>query len=255
VASDIEKFSQLRALDLQDCNIYLQEGRTRSRTSARLQMVNTLTCFSNLLRLDLSFNYLLGCLGELLEALSQPLEFLSVRGCDLNEDDLTALSRSKHASNLRELNLSKVCQFSIYDNDRISPIYLLKITRHFPNVIIFNLAQNHLPDACVVEFCEVLTHNLTRLKALDISGNILTEDNLIDITRAIGKLKSMQWFRFTCANNLLEEALGPVNAANNIAEMKKKFCDILSSVGRDDIMIELVKLSYAIFVDLLDVME
>lgn len=252
VCSDIQKFSHLRALDLQDCNIYLQEGRTRSRTSGRLQMANTLGSFANLTRLDLSFNYLLGCLGELLDAIKTPLEYLSVRGCDLNEDDLAALSRSKHAKHLREINLSKVCQFSIYENDRISPMYLLRITKHFPNVNIFNLAQNHLPDACISEFCSILTQNLTKLKALDISGNILTEMNLLDITRSVGKLPTMQWFRFTCASNLLEEPFIPFD---NSSEMKKKFCDTLASIGRDDIKVDLVKLSYAIFVDLLDVMD
>ncbi|XP_069105667.1 leucine-rich repeat-containing protein 14B-like isoform X1 [Argopecten irradians] len=252
VCSDIQKFSHLRALDLQDCNIYLQEGRTRSRTSGRLQMVSTLSSFVHLTRLDLGFNYLLGCLGELLDALKTPLEYLSVRGCDLNEDDLTALAESKHAKHLRELNLSKVCQFSIYENDRISPVYLLRITKHFPNVNIFNLTQNHLPDACISEFCTILTQNLTKLKALDISGNILTENNLLDITRSVGKLKTMQWFRFTCASNLLEEPFIPFD---NSGEMKKKFCDTLASVGRHDIKVDLVKLSYAIFVDLLDVMD
>ena len=254
ISSDIQKFTQLRALDLQDCNIYLQTGRTRSRTSGRLQMINSLQCFNCLSRLDISFNYLLGCLGEILEALQSPLEYLSIRGCDLNEEDLTALSHSKHASHLRELNLSKVCQFSIYDNDRISPVYLLKITKYFPNIVILNLSQNHLPDASITDFCNVIVDNLTKLKALDISGNILTENNLLAITKSISQLKSMQWFRFTFAANILEEALIPVNPMNG-AHLKKKFSDVLNSLGREDIVLDLVKLSYAIFVDLLDVMD
>jgi hypothetical protein len=48
-----------------------------------------------------------GCLGEVLDAIARPLHFLSLRGCDLNVDDLEALAKSKHAPELLELNLSK----------------------------------------------------------------------------------------------------------------------------------------------------
>jgi hypothetical protein len=51
--------------------------------------------------------WLQGCLGEVLDAIAQPLHFLSLRGCDLNVDDLEALAKSKHAPELLELNLSK----------------------------------------------------------------------------------------------------------------------------------------------------
>lgn len=255
VASDLQKFKNVRALDLQDCNIYLQEGRTRSRTALRNKIVETLNCFPNLIRLDLSFNYLLGCLGEILTALKQPLEFLSLRGCDLNENDLSCLTKSQHANHLKELNLSKVCQFSIYDNDRISPMFLLKITKHFSNVKILSLAQNHLPDASVSEFCHILRHDLEYLKVLDIAGNILTEENLTDITKALAHIKSMQKFRLTCTNNLLEDAMGPLDGGNNQEDLKKKFCGVLSCLGRDDIIVDIVRLSYAIFVDLVDIMD
>lgn len=255
IASDLQKFTNIRALDLQDCNIYLQEGRTRSRTSLRHKVIETFNCFPNLVRIDLSFNYLLGCLGELLTSLRQPLEYLSVRGCDLNENDLSCLASCHHTKHLQELNLSKVCQFSIYDNDRISPMFLLKITKHFSNVKILSLAQNHLPDASVSEFCHILRHDLKALKVLDIAGNILIEENLTDITKALAHIKSMQRFRLTCTNNLLQDAIGPLHGGNNQEELKKKFCGVLSGLGRDDITIDLVRLSYAIFVDLVDIMD
>lgn len=91
----------------------LQEGRTRSRTASRLRITELFSSFSRLTRLDLSFNYILGCLGELLHSLSCPLEYLALRGCDLDESDLQALASSKHAASLRELNLSKLCQVKI----------------------------------------------------------------------------------------------------------------------------------------------
>lgn len=256
VSPNLKKFSRLRSLDLQDCNIYLQEGKTRSRTIGRAIMVRTLSCFENLVRLDLSFNYLLGCLGEILDALKLPLEFLSLRNCDLNEDDLECLANSKHALSLQELNLSKICQFSIYDNDRISSNNLFKVVFCFKNVKLLNLAQNHFQDSSIPSFCEKLPQNLKKLQYLDIAGNVLTEDSTLQICKALAKVKTFQWFRLTCSNNLLDEALGHLNQAHeNAVQAKQRICGLLSALGRTDIHIEIVKLSYAIFVDLMDVME
>lgn len=256
VSPNLKKFSRLRSLDLQDCNIYLQEGKTRSRTIGRAIMVRTLSCFENLVRLDLSFNYLLGCLGEILDALKLPLEFLSLRNCDLNEDDLECLANSKHALSLQELNLSKICQFSIYDNDRISSNNLFKVVFCFKNVKLLNLAQNHFQDSSIPSFCEKLPQNLKKLQYLDIAGNVLTEDSTLQICKALAKVKTFQWFRLTCSNNLLDEALGHLNQAHeNAVQAKLRICGLLSALGRTDIHIEIVKLSYAIFVDLMDVME
>lgn len=256
VSPNLKKFSRLRSLDLQDCNIYLQEGKTRSRTIGRAIMVRTLSCFENLVRLDLSFNYLLGCLGEILDALKLPLEFLSLRNCDLNEDDLECLAISKHALSLQELNLSKICQFSIYDNDRISSNNLFKVVFCFKNVKLLNLAQNHFQDSSIPSFCEKLPQNLKKLQYLDIAGNVLTEDSTLQICKALAKVKTFQWFRLTCSNNLLDEALGHLNQAHeNAVQAKQRICGLLSALGRTDIHIEIVKLSYAIFVDLMDVME
>ncbi|CAG2204319.1 unnamed protein product [Mytilus edulis] len=86
-------------------------------------------------------------------------------------------------------------------------------------------------------------------------GNILTEENLTDITKALAHIKSMQKFRLTCTNNLLEDAMGPLDGGNNQEDLKKKFCGVLSCLGRDDIIVDIVRLSYAIFVDLVDIMD
>lgn len=59
-------------------------------------MVRILLCFENLFRLDLSFNYFFGCLGEILDVLKFLLEFFSLRNCDLNEDDLECLVNLKY---------------------------------------------------------------------------------------------------------------------------------------------------------------
>ena len=252
ISDDLRKFQNLRCLDMEDCNIYLQPGRTRSQTAGRMKFVQLLSSFSCLQRLDVSYNYLLGCLGELLEALRHPLEFLSVRGCDLNEDDLEALASSKHCLSLRELNLSKLCQFSIYNNDRISPAFLLRIIPRFRNLGILNLAQNYLSDASIPDFCSSLAADLTNLAYLDIAGNVLTEENITLFVKTVGKIKSFQRFRVTCSNNLLEE----IPAANHHAlQLRRRFGDIWQSMGRLDIQLDIVRLSYAIFVDLLDMIN
>ena len=85
-----------------------QNGRTRSKTQDRKALCNFLAAFPLLVRLDLSFNYLVGCLGEVLQSVAKPLQYLGLRGCDLDAVDLQALGASKHAASIRELNLSKV---------------------------------------------------------------------------------------------------------------------------------------------------
>ncbi|XP_046574620.1 LOW QUALITY PROTEIN: leucine-rich repeat-containing protein 14-like [Haliotis rubra] len=254
IAPDLKKFANLSSLDLQDCNIYLHEGKTRSCTTGRQQIVNTLHCFEHLVRLDIGFNYIVGCLGEVLDALQRPLEYLSIRGCDINEEDLDSLAKSKHAPHLRELNVSKLCQFMIFDTRRIAPSYLLKILKQFPQLTILNLSQNHLSDSSVPEFCHTLTRTLRKLKMLDISANVLTSENQLDITRACANIRSMQKLKLTCVSGLVEEAEQPLNMDNN-CEMKQKLVKLLDAMGRGDVVIEVVKLSQAIFVDFVDFMD
>ena len=91
-----------------------QNGRTRSKTQDRKALCNFLAAFPLLVRLDLSFNYLVGCLGEVLQSVAKPLQYLGLRGCDLDAVDLQALGASKHAASIRELNLSKVSSFSFF---------------------------------------------------------------------------------------------------------------------------------------------
>lgn len=254
ISPDIEKYRDLQSLDMQDCNIYLQEGITRSRTLARSQLVKTFQCFNHLHRLDLSFNYLVGCLGEILEGLQQPLDYLSVRGCDLNENDLTSLANSKHAAHLRELNLSKLHQFSVFENDRIVPSCLLKIIKRFPKMVILNLSQNHLPISGIPELCQTLEKDLQHLKGLDVAGNILSFDMQLEIVRACARIPSMQWLRLTCVNNMFQDG-GLLLANNQLGEMSRRFRELLKSLGRDDICLDIVRLSFAILVDLIDIMD
>ena len=249
MCSYIQKCTRLACLDLRDCNIYLQEGITRSRTLLRTQLTDTFSRFEHLRRLDISFNYLLGCLGEILDSLQRPLDFLSVRGCDLNEQDLVKLSTSKHAPHLRELDLSKLCYVVIYESDRISPEFLITVLKCFPKLVVLNISQNGIPDASVGSFCEVLTRDLTRLKGLDISGNILQFDNQLELVRACAKVEPMQWLRLTCMNNLLNHDAPVVN------QMASRLNCLLKSLGRDDISVDVVRLKFALLVDIIDIFD
>lgn len=250
IAPDIQTFENLRALDIQDCNIYLQEGITRSRTYTRTQLYKTLKSLKHLRRLDLSFNYLIGCLGEILTALHSPLEFLSLRGCDLNEHDLVSLGESKHASSLRELNVSKLCQFSIYESARISPSSTLRVIKNFPNLSILNLSQNNLPDSRIQEFGEMIVKNLICLKGLDISGNIMQFESQMALAKCCAQIPTMQWIRLTCMNAALNNGIFIDN--NHLFEMVTKLRNAMKSCGREDICVDVVRLSFAILVDLID---
>ena len=253
MAKDVQKFKKLSNLDLQDCNIYLQEGITRSRTLSRSHLLKTLSSFENLQRLDLGFNYLLGCLEEVLDALVHPLEFLGLRGCDLNEKDLMSLAHSKHSTHLRELNLSKLCQLSIYESERISPVFLMNIVKHFPKLTLLNLSQNHLPNSGIAQFCDLLAQDMHELKGLDVAGNYLLFENQLELIKACAKILKMQWIRLTCTSNLFHNEANLNN--HDMEEMISRLHNQFASLGREDIHVEVVRLSFAILVDVIDVFD
>ncbi|XP_060595656.1 uncharacterized protein LOC132749776, partial [Ruditapes philippinarum] len=250
ISPDIMKFTNLQSLDIQDCNLYLQEGITRSRTATRSRLCNMFSAFHHLHRLDISFNFLIGCLGELLDALQNPLDYLSVRGCDLNETDLNNLAKSKHAPHLRELNMSKLCSFSMYESDRIAPLRILKTMKHFPKMTVLNLSQNHLPDDGIREFTEILSKDLAHLKVLDISGNIMQFESQLQLAKACAEIPKMQLVRLTCMNSAVNDDIFMNN--HQIDGMYNKLIEVMKSRGRDDIHIDVVQLSVGILVDWFD---
>ncbi|PVD31909.1 hypothetical protein C0Q70_07335 [Pomacea canaliculata] len=252
LSSQLKKFTNLRALDIQDCSIYLQEGRTRSRTASRLRITELFSSFSRLTRLDLSFNYILGCLGELLHSLSCPLEYLALRGCDLDESDLQALASSKHAASLRELNLSKLCQVVFFYQGRIPPSALVSILRHFPLLAILNLSQNHIPNSLISELCSVLRFHLPKLKVLDISANVFLPEHQIDITAACASIPCMQKLRLTTVTSFLQEFGGVGRGGAKEAPSIVRILQTLEDLGRQDLVVETVNLSRAIFIDVVD---
>ncbi|WAR18073.1 LRC14-like protein [Mya arenaria] len=250
VIDDLCRFTRLTALDLQDCNIYLQEGKTRARTSTRARLSNTLKCLTSLRRLNLASNYLVGCLGEILDAVQNPLQFLGIRSCDLDQSDLSSLEQSKHAASIRELNISKLCHFSLFGSDNLTPSDVLKMVKHFPNVTVLNLAQNHLTDSGMGDFLQTLP-KLTSLKGLDLSGNNLQLDSHLSLARACAHIPVMQWLRLSSVDRLnLDEFLENLNFGNQ--EMEGKIMNAMKELGREDISVNILPPSVAIMVDLVD---
>lgn len=160
-------------------------------------------------------------------------------GCDLNESDLNALSTSHHAKHLKELNLAKLCQFSIYAWDQISPSSLLSIIRNFPNLVILNLSHNGITDASLPELCVILQNSLPHLKGLDMGGNILSMLNLKQLVKTCAKMKHMQKLRITHYISLAQEIFEPVEIQEQMAQMRTSINGLLKSLNRPLLLVQL----------------
>ncbi|KAL4217710.1 negative regulation of toll-like receptor signaling pathway [Mactra antiquata] len=201
IQNDLTNFTNLHSLDLQNCELYLKEGKTRNCTKTRKTLCDLLSSFNHLQRLDISRIYLYGCLGEILDALRKPLVYLGVRFCDLKKDDIDSLVSSKHSSSLRELNLSGICKWELF-NDKDLPINLLKALQHFPNISVLDISDNNFLDSDTEELCEILSHKLPRLRGLDISENLLKWENLLKLVKACCSVSTMQLIKLTCIEGL-----------------------------------------------------
>jgi hypothetical protein len=124
--------------------------------------------------------------------------------------------------------------------------------KYFPKLTLLNLSQNSLPDSGIKEFGDILTGHVRHLKGLDVAGNIMQFDSQLDLARACANIPSMQWLRLTCMNTMLDE--GP-NDDNPVGTMFERLKEVMKCNGRDDICVEVVRLSVAILVDLIDFFE
>ena len=88
---------------------------------------------------------------------------------------------------------------------------------------------------------------------LDISANIILAETQLDLVRACAKVRTMQKLRLTCASSFTEEARAPLDWPNHCES--RKLMNVFKSLGRSDISVEVIKLSDAIFVDLIDVFD
>ncbi|KAK7091562.1 leucine-rich repeat-containing protein 14-like [Littorina saxatilis] len=251
VAPTLYKFKNLQAIELQDCNIYLQNGKTRSKTEVRKALCNFLSEFPLLVRLDLSFNFLFGCLGEVLASVSRPLQYLGLRGCDLNVSDLEALAKSKHAASLRELNLSKLNLGALhyYLEERSQAMKtMVSILQSFPRLAVLNLSQNNLPDVQVDRLCSVLRTSLKQLKVLDVAAIVMSPQHQVDICLACASIPTFQKICITLVTSLVDE----LNNWNGIEDVANKITRKLYAAGRWDVRLETVLFSRALFMDIVD---
>ena len=233
------RFTNVSCLSLQDCNISLEAGRTRRCTNTRVKLCSLLRTFTQLNRLDLSDNSLAGCLSEVLDILQTPLQYLSLQNCDILDSDVIALSQSKHAGSLRELNLTKVCGLFTDDRFAVTPHTLIRILadKCFAMLTMVTLTQNQLTDAHVDILCAGLRQGCwNRLRAFDISGNMLTANAVLSVVHACCvkgpglSTPELQCLHVPYTHTLLEVA---EHARHNFA---LRICQVLKDSGRDDVM-------------------
>ena len=246
----LHRFTNVSRLSLQDCNISLEAGRTRRCTNTRVRLCSLLSTFKYLTRLDLSENSLAGCLGEVLNGLEMPLQYLSLRNCDIFDSDVTALSESKHANSLRELNLTKVCGLFAYDRFAVTPQTLIKslTSRQFPMLTVVTLVHNQLTDAHMHTLCVALRAGCWhKLRMLNISDNMLTADAVLQVVHACCvngaglSTPELQCLHVPYTHTLLDVA---EHARHNFA---LRIYQVLKESGRDDVMVYVTTSTYAVF--------
>ena len=240
---DLQAFSNIESLAFPNCNIMLQEGRTRRRTSARHQFTGMLGQFHQLTRLDLSQNSFSGCLREVLEALPCPLVYLSLRECDLNDHDIIDLAQSKHSASLRQLELSRICGLFPDDTFAVSTATLLSNLKVFNNLTIIHLQQNQITDSRVNELCDLITGDWHQLKSLNIMENVLSKDSVLRIVRTCAQT-SIHHLRIPYTHNFLENFEIFENARQEFASV---VAGVLKDCGRSDVEVEVCGLPYALF--------
>ncbi len=241
---DLHPFVTIRSLGLPNCNIMLQQGRTRRRTSARVQLTTTLEKFPHLVRLDLSHNSFSGCLREVLDALSCPLQFLSLRDCDLLDQDLVDLTESKHAASLRQLDLSKICGLFPDDNFAISTSTLVRALKKFPSMTTINLQQNQITNARIEELCQTMRNHWPKIKGLNLQDNIIEPDSVLKVVRCVCAIPSFQVLKIPYAHNMLNAEMLMETAR---MEFVRTVDEILTGCGRTSIEVEVQGMAYAVF--------
>ena len=246
MSPNLRQLKDIRALILLNCNICLQEGRTRLRTSARGSLTSLLSSFPGLRRLDLSQNSFAGVLSEILDSLAEPLDYLSLRECDLFDRDMESLANSRHAESLREINLSKICGLFPDDGFAVTTAALVRSLNKFPNLTVVTLAQNQITNPKMTELCKTIAH-WRRLRSLNIAGNILSEDPVLDLIRTCTKLPDMQYLYVPYSHNLLE-AINVMEHGRR--DFQERIDAILQQSRRTDIKVDIAGLAYAVFANI-----
>ena len=100
IFQEMKKFTKLRSL----CLSYSDFGESHLRSLA--EILQELPCLASL---DLSGNYVGKSIGLVLNSVRKPLTCLRLAKCRIGNAGIETIARSKHASNLTELDVSRNC--------------------------------------------------------------------------------------------------------------------------------------------------
>ncbi|ELU08994.1 hypothetical protein CAPTEDRAFT_228081 [Capitella teleta] len=246
-SQDLQVFSQLKGFAVPNCNVMLQAGRTRRRTSVRRLFTQTLSSFSHLVRLDLSQNCFAGCLPEILDALFLPLEYLCLRECDLLDSDMQYLSTSRHASSIKQLNVSKICGLFPEDSFAVETGILVRCLQKFTAIQVLHMQQNQITDPKIIQVCSAIRSHWPELKALNISDNIFSSESALHIVEASVERPTMQNLKIPYSHNLFEA----INLMENgRQQFSRRVAAILDRNRRSDINVEVFSVAYAVLANI-----
>jgi hypothetical protein len=182
----VARFTKLRALDVGNCSISVT-GKTRVRTALRSRIMYLFGTFTQLTRLDIRKSELTGNLGELLNALNTPLEYLNISGCNLNEEDFTYLAKCKHTKSLKELHVSSL----VPRGDLESPECVLACVEAMQETLnVLAIQNNEIGDDHVGRLCNMMS-GFKKLRLLDTLYNFMGQDSLLRLVEAATKCASL----------------------------------------------------------------
>lgn len=87
---------------------------------------------------------------------------------------------------------------------------------------------------------------------MDISANVFLPEHQIDITAACASIPCMQKLRLTTVTSFLQEFGGVGRGGAKEAPSIVRILQTLEDLGRQDLVVETVNLSRAIFIDVVD---
>ncbi len=233
----VQRFTALQALDIGDCSISVS-GSTRVREALRQRIVGLFSSFTRLVRLDLSYSDLQGHLGTLLDALTVPLQYLSIAGCAVEESDLVYLSGCKHSASLKEVHLNALVQRGQIGTPE--PVLTCLQRLCSSHLVVAAIQSNNIDASCVEQLCSIVS-GAACLKILDTLYNLLDVEDVLKITHSACKCASLRVLTVNLRPVMEEHE---VIVANRL-ELQGKVQDILKRNDREDITMVVVAMGVA----------
>ena len=237
ILKGVERYTSLQALDIGDCSVSVS-GSTRTRQALRQRIVRLFYTFTNLLRLDLRHSDLQGHLRTLLDALSLPLQYLSISGCAVEEDDLRYLSNCKHSTSLKEIHLSDLVKRGLIH----TPVPVLNCLEHLiSTVVVAAIQSNNIEQKNVEQLCKIVSKS-SSLKALDTLYNLLSVEAVLQLTQRACECTSLRLLAINLQSVLGEQQDAVVNKR---LELQRKVQQVLHRNNRSDITVVVVAMGMA----------